>query len=176
MKTILLAGGLGTRLSEETVIRPKPMLEIDERPMLWHIMNIYGAHGFNDFVVAAGYKAEFIKAYFYTYRQFDGDLVIDLKSGKTDVHNSKAPDWRVTVLDTGLQTQPGDRVKRRLPHLDNKTFMMTYGDGVGNIDITLASSPQIIQGSRPSTRLERRMAMIRLPRSWPHSRSNRPSI
>jgi glucose-1-phosphate cytidylyltransferase len=135
MKTVILAGGLGTRLAEETVVRPKPMVEIGGRPILWHILNIYAAHGFKDFVIACGYKGEMIKEYFANYRFQTGDVVVDLAAGTVDVRNGRAPDWRVAVVDTGADTQTGGRVKRCAPWLGGGTFMLTYGDGVGNVDI-----------------------------------------
>jgi len=136
MRTVILAGGLGTRLPEETVARPKPMVEIGGHPMLWHIMSIYAAHGFNDFVVACGYKGEQIKEYFSHFLFHGSDVCIELKDGKVALSNNRAPDWRVALIDTGLSTQTGGRVRRAGLWMKNtETFMMTYGDGVGNIDI-----------------------------------------
>ena len=139
MKTVILAGGLGTRLSEETSVRPKPMVEVGGYPILWHIMNLYAAHGLRDFVVAAGYKGEIIKEYFHHYQLHNSDLVVDMATGKSELRNSRSPNWRVTVADTGAATQTGGRLKRLKSWVvnqgDEKTFMMTYGDGVGNIDI-----------------------------------------
>lgn len=135
MKTVILAGGLGTRLAEETVARPKPMVEIGDRPILWHLMNIYAAHGFKDFIVAAGYKAESIKEYFVNSRIQTGDVVVDMASGKVEYINSRSPDWRVAIVDTGYATQTGGRIKRCKPWLENQTFMMTYGDGLANLDV-----------------------------------------
>ena len=135
MKTVILAGGLGTRLSEETSLRPKPMVEIGGKPLLWHIMNIYAAHGCLDFVVAAGYKGEVIKEYFRNYYFHNSDLLIDLASGSMDVVNTKSPKWRVGVYDTGPTTLTGGRVRRLRQHLGQGPFMLTYGDGVGNVDI-----------------------------------------
>ena len=135
MKTVLLAGGLGTRLSEETTLRPKPMVEIGGKPILWHIMNIYAAHGFNEFVVALGYKAEFVKNYFLNFYSVNNDLSIDLSSGNVTVHDGKQPNWNVHLIDTGAATDTGGRVLRLKKWLGNETFMMTYGDGVSNVDI-----------------------------------------
>ncbi len=135
MKVIILAGGLGTRLSEETVLRPKPMVEIGGMPILWHIMNIYAAHGYKDFVVAAGYKSEFIKDYFANFYLRSSDVQVNLKSGKVDLVRSKVPDWRVEIVDTGMNTQTGGRVKRLKDHIGNNPFMLTYGDGVGSVNI-----------------------------------------
>lgn len=136
MKTVLLAGGLGTRLSEETTLRPKPMVEIGGKPILWHIMNIYAAHGFEEFVVALGYKAEFIKNYFLNFYSVNNDLSIDLRSGNVTVHDGKQPAWTVHLIDTGAATNTGGRLRRLRKWLGDETFMMTYGDGVSNVDIT----------------------------------------
>ncbi len=136
MKVVLLAGGLGTRLAEETEIKPKPMIEIGGHPLIWHIMNIYAASGFKDFVVALGYKGEAIKEYFLNFHPHTSDLTVNLATGQVVYHTNKAPDWNVTLVDTGLQTQTGGRIKRLKPWLENQTFMLTYGDGVGNIDLT----------------------------------------
>jgi len=135
MKVVLLAGGFGTRLSEETEVKPKPMVEIGGHPMIAHIMNIYAASGFNDFVVALGYKGETIKEYFMNFHPHTSDLSIHLATGKIDYHTNNAPNWTVTLVDTGLKTQTGGRIRRLRPRLGEKTFMLTYGDGVGNIDL-----------------------------------------
>jgi glucose-1-phosphate cytidylyltransferase len=134
MKTVILAGGLGTRLAEETGLRPKPMVEIGGKPLLWHIMSIYAAHGISDFVVAAGYKAEMIKEYFSRFYLHHADMRVDLSSGHTEVLNSRAPYWKVEIVDTGINTMTGGRVKRMKDWVHG-TFFMTYGDGVGSIDI-----------------------------------------
>jgi glucose-1-phosphate cytidylyltransferase len=134
MKTVILAGGLGTRLAEETGLRPKPMVEIGGKPILWHIMSIYAAHGFTDFTVAAGYKAEMIKEYFSRFYLHHADVRVDLATGQTDLLNSRAPNWHVEIVDTGMNTMTGGRVKR-MKEWVNGTFFMTYGDGVGPIDI-----------------------------------------
>jgi glucose-1-phosphate cytidylyltransferase len=135
MKVVILAGGLGTRLSEETDIRPKPMVEIGGRPILWHIMKIYSHHGFNDFIICLGYKGYVIKEYFANYFLHQADVTIDLSSNSVEVHQQKAEPWRVTLLDTGAATMTGGRVKRVAPHVRNETFMLTYGDGVSDIDL-----------------------------------------
>lgn len=135
MKTVILVGGFGTRLAEETTVRPKPMVEIGGRPILWHIMNIYAAYGFKEFVLACGYKGEIIKEYFRGFHFHDADLTIDLKSGDIHVHSNRTPDWRVTLLDTGIQTQTGGRIKRCRQAIGNETFLATYGDGVGDVNI-----------------------------------------
>ena len=137
MKTIVLAGGLGSRLSEETVLRPKPMVEVGGRPILWHIMNIYAAHGVDEFIIALGYKAEAIKEYFLNFYAINNDLTIDLTSGRTVIHEGNQPKWKVHLVDTGLHTQTGGRLRRLRKWLkDDETFMCTYGDGVADIDIT----------------------------------------
>lgn len=136
MKTILLAGGLGTRLSEETTLRPKPMVEIGGKPILWHIMSIYAAYGFNEFVVALGYKADFVKDYFLNFYAVNNDLSIDLKSGKVTVHDGRQPEWMVHLVDTGNATETGGRIARLRKWIANDTFMLTYGDGVANIDVS----------------------------------------
>jgi glucose-1-phosphate cytidylyltransferase len=131
-----LAGGFGTRLSEETVLRPKPMVEIGEKPVLWHIMRIYAAHGVTEFVIALGYKAEMIKNYFLNFCTSNSDISIDLASGRTTVHDNNRPPWTVHLVDTGLRTQTGGRLKRLRNWLENDgTFCFTYGDGVADIDI-----------------------------------------
>ena len=135
MKVVILAGGIGTRLSEETTVRPKPMVEIGGKPMLWHIMNIYAAHGFQEFIVALGYKGEVIKDYFLSFYALNNDLTINLNAGDTTVHGGRQPDWKVHLVDTGLQTQTGGRVKRLRSWIGDETFMLTYGDGVTDLDI-----------------------------------------
>lgn len=135
MKVVLLAGGFGTRISEETGLRPKPMVEIGGRPILWHIMRWYAAHGHKDFVICCGYKSEYIRNYFLNYRNSLSDFTINLKSGKAEFHETEAEDWNVTVVDTGLNTMTGGRIKAIQPFIGNERFMLTYGDGVSDIDI-----------------------------------------
>lgn len=138
MKTVILAGGLGSRLAEESTSKPKPMVEIGGQPVLWHIMKIYGHHGFNEFAVALGYKGEMIKHYFLNLYRLRADLTIDLKNGNVDVHAGAREDWRVHLTDTGADTMTGGRIKRLKALIGNETFMMTYGDGVADIDIPAA--------------------------------------
>ncbi|WP_078129394.1 glucose-1-phosphate cytidylyltransferase [Leptospira alexanderi] len=134
MKTVILCGGLGTRLSEETTIKPKPMVEIAGKPILWHIMKIYEHYGFGDFVLALGYKGEVIKDYFLNYHARMSDLTVSLKSGTVDYSNPTAEDWKVQLIDTGALTMTGGRLLRLKNHL-KETFMVTYGDGVSDVDI-----------------------------------------
>jgi glucose-1-phosphate cytidylyltransferase len=135
VKTVILAGGLGTRIAEETAVRPKPMVEIGGRPILWHIMSIYGAHGFDEFLVACGYKGEYIKEYFHRYFDHSSDFVVDLATGQVETLSSAAPKWRVGVVHTGRDTQTGGRIKRLERLIGSERFMCTYGDGVGNVDL-----------------------------------------
>lgn len=135
MKVVILAGGFGTRLSEETVNIPKPMVNIGEKPILWHIMKIYSHYGYNDFVICLGYKGYVIKEYFINYFMHMSDITVDLSNGGIKVHNSQAEDWKITLVDTGLNTMTGGRIKRVKEYLYNKTFMLTYGDGVADVNI-----------------------------------------
>jgi len=135
MKVVLLAGGYGTRLSEETDIRPKPMVEIGGKPILWHIMKIYSTYGFNDFVILLGYKGYYIKEYFANYYLHQSDVTFDMKNGDMQVHNNSSEPWKVTLLDTGLESMTGGRIKRAKEFIGNDTFMLTYGDGVSDVNI-----------------------------------------
>lgn len=135
MKVVILAGGLGTRLSEQTEIRPKPLVEIGGRPIIWHIMKIYSTFGFNEFVVALGYKGEMIKDYFLNYQYTYNDFSIRLNTGTIDVRKKAREDWIVHLIDTGSDTQTGGRLKRLASIIDNKPFLLTYGDGVANVNI-----------------------------------------
>jgi len=135
MRVIILAGGFGTRLSEETSVSPKPMLEIGGKPMLWHIMSIYASHGFKDFLVACGYKGEVIKQYFHSFLVHNSDLFINLKDGSCNVANSTVPDWQIGVVDTGLNTLAGGRLRRLKNLIGDQTFMVTYGDGLADVNI-----------------------------------------
>jgi len=136
MKAVILAGGLGTRLAEETGVRPKPMVEIGGRPILWHIMKTYGKHGINEFLVLCGYKSEVIKDYFANYHLRKSDVTFDLKSHTHTVHRNGAENWKVTLVETGDESMTGGRLKRIKEYLGNNTFCFTYGDGVTNLDIT----------------------------------------
>ncbi len=135
MKVVILAGGLGTRLSEETELRPKPMVDIGERPILWHIMKSYATQGFKEFFVALGYKGEVIKRYFLDYHGMSKSVTIDVATGRASFHESEVDDWKVHLMDTGLKTSTGGRVKRLQPWLEDGTFMLTYGDGVSDVDM-----------------------------------------
>ena len=137
MKAVILAGGLGTRISEETVIKPKPMIEIGGKPILWHIMKIYSFHGINDFIVCCGYKGYVIKEYFANYFLHQSDITFDMSKNEMKIHQERAEPWKVTLIDTGEQTMTGGRIKRIKEYLDDgEDFCLTYGDGLANIDIT----------------------------------------
>lgn len=138
MKAVILAGGLGTRLSEETAVKPKPMVEIGGRPILWHIMKLYSAHGINEFIICCGYKGFVIKEYFANYFLHMSDVTFDMRFNQMNVHFGYAEPWRVTLVDTGEKTMTGGRLKRVREHIGNDTFCFTYGDGVSNVDITAA--------------------------------------
>jgi glucose-1-phosphate cytidylyltransferase len=135
MKVVLLAGGFGSRISEHTETRPKPMIEIGQYPILWHIMNIYASHGFNEFIVACGYKSEVLKDYFHSFFIRHADYVVSLRDGREEIIRSEAPDWKIAVVDTGLNTMTGGRLRRLKSWLGDKPFLVTYGDGVSNVDI-----------------------------------------
>jgi len=136
MKVLLLAGGFGTRLSEETGLRPKPMVEIGGKPILWHIMKMYSQHGYNEFVILLGYKGYYIKEYFANYFLHQSDVTIDLSNNEMKIHKNTSEPWTVTLLDTGLHTMTGGRVKRAQEVVGDEPFMLTYGDGVSDLDIT----------------------------------------
>lgn len=136
MKVVILVGGFGTRLGEETELLPKPMIKIGQFPILWHIMKIYSARGFNDFILALGYKSEIIKHYFLNYASINSDFTINIKSGKIQNTKKKIEDWNVSLVDTGLNTMTGGRLKRLKSIIGNETFMLTYGDGLADIDVS----------------------------------------
>jgi len=148
MKVAILAGGLGTRLSEETTVKPKPMVEIGGKPILWHIMNIYAAYGFKEFVIALGYKGEIIKDYFLNYHYRSRSLTVQVKTGEVSLHNGDGEDWTVHLLDTGFETNTGGRVKRVAEFVGDEPFMLTYGDGVSNVDI-----PRLLEFHRAKNKL-----------------------
>jgi glucose-1-phosphate cytidylyltransferase len=135
MKAVILAGGYGTRLSEETGVKPKPMVEIGDEPILWHIMKIYSTYDINDFIICLGYKGHIIKKYFADYAMLKSDLTFDLRENNMQVHKNGTEPWRVTLVDTGQNSMTGGRIKRVASHIGNETFCMTYGDGVADIDI-----------------------------------------
>ena len=135
MKAVILAGGIGSRISEETQLRPKPMIEIGGKPLLWHIMKIFAAHGVNDFVVCLGYRGYMIKEYFANYWLHARDVTVDLANNSMEVHEGEVEPWRVTLVDTGEETETGGRLKRVLPYVGDEDFCFTYGDGVTDLDI-----------------------------------------
>lgn len=136
MKAVILAGGLGTRLSEETQVKPKPMVEIGGKPILWHIMKIYAAHGINEFVICCGFKGYLIKEYFSNYFLHMSDVTFDMVNNRMEIHHQTAEPWRVTLVDTGESTMTGGRIKRIQSYLQDEDFCLTYGDGVSNVDVT----------------------------------------
>ncbi len=136
MKVVILAGGLGTRLSEETDVRPKPMVEIGGMPILWHIMKIYSSYGYNEFIICLGYKGYIIKEYFANLFLHQSDVTIDVKNNKLHIHNNLAEDWKITLVETGADTLTGGRIKRVEKYIGNEPFMLTYGDGVSNVNIS----------------------------------------
>ncbi len=147
MKAVILAGGLGTRISEETAVRPKPMVEIGGMPVLWHILKIYSRHGVNDFIICLGYKGYMIKEYFANYFLHMSDVTFDMATNKLEVHQKHVEPWRVTLVDTGDTTQTGGRLKRVANYLDNDTFFFTYGDGVADLDVTAELAFHRAQGA-----------------------------
>jgi glucose-1-phosphate cytidylyltransferase len=136
VKAVILAGGLGSRLSEETTVRPKPMVEIGGMPILWHVMKLYAAHGIDEFIICLGYKGYVIKEWFANYSLHTSDVTFDLRTGSMEVHHSTTEPWKVTLVDTGEATQTGGRLKRVLPYIGDETFCFTYGDGLADVDIS----------------------------------------
>jgi len=136
VKVVILAGGLGTRLAEETTLRPKPMVEIGDRPLLWHLMKIYSSHGLVDFVICLGYRGYMIKEYFANYYLHTSDVTLDIAENRVEVHETTAEPWRVTLVDTGAETMTGGRLRPLLPYLGDEDFCFTYGDGLADVDIT----------------------------------------
>ncbi len=145
MKVVILAGGLGTRLSEETELKPKPMVEIGGKPILWHIMKIYSHYGFNDFVILTGYKSHIIKDYFINYYTRYSDITIDMQNNSVEIHKNRQEPWKVTMLYTGEDTMTGARIKKAQSYIGNEPFLLTYGDGVSDIDI-----PEVINSHKNS--------------------------
>lgn len=148
MKVVILAGGFGTRLAEETDLRPKPMVEIGGRPILWHIMKIYSHYGFNEFIILLGYKGYMIKEYFANYFLHQSDITVDLERNSLEIHRTKAEPWKIALIDTGINTMTGGRIKKARPYLGDETFLLTYGDGVGDINI-----PECIDFHRQNKKL-----------------------
>ncbi|HEX9584157.1 MAG TPA: glucose-1-phosphate cytidylyltransferase [Gammaproteobacteria bacterium] len=136
MKAVILAGGMGTRISEETSVRPKPMVEIGGKPVLWHIMKIYSAHGISEFIVCLGYKGYIIKEYFSNYFLHMSDITFDMKNNRTEIHQSKSEPWRITLVDTGEKTMTGGRLRRVRAFLDDEAFCFTYGDGLSDVNVS----------------------------------------
>ena len=148
MKVLILAGGFGTRLSEETGLRPKPMVEIGGKPILWHIMKIYSHFGYNDFIILTGYKSHIIKDYFVHYYQQYSDITVDMVTNSVEIHRMQTEPWKVTMLYTGLETMTGSRIKKAQDYIGNEPFLLTYGDGVADIDI-----PKVIESHRNSGKI-----------------------
>ncbi|MBI2722709.1 MAG: glucose-1-phosphate cytidylyltransferase [Bacteroidetes bacterium] len=166
MKVVLLAGGLGTRISEETVIKPKPMIEIGGKPIIWHIMKIYAHYGFNEFVVCLGYKGHLIKEYFINYFLYNSDITVELEKNVVDVHFTNSESFKVTLVDTGLDTNTAGRIKRIQKHVKDETFMLTYGDGVADLNI-----PELIKFHKSSGKLAT-LTSIQLPGRFGNIESN----
>ena len=135
MKAVILAGGFGSRISEESILKPKPMIEIGDRPILWHIMKSYSSHGFNEFIICCGYKQHLIKKYFANYYLHNSDVTFDLLNNSMEIHCNTSEPWKITLVDTGINTMTGGRVKRIQPYVQNETFMLTYGDVLSDVDI-----------------------------------------
>ncbi len=157
MKTVILAGGLGTRLTEETSVRPKPMVEIGGKPILWHIMKIYAQYGYNDFIICLGYKGHIIKEYFINYYLYNSDITVEVGSNKLDIHYKSGESFKVTLIDTGIETNTAGRIKKIQQYTGDETFMLTYGDGVSNINI-----PELIKFHKSKGKLAT-LTSIQLP-------------
>jgi glucose-1-phosphate cytidylyltransferase len=179
MKVVILAGGFGTRLAEETSVRPKPMVEIGGQPILWHIMKIYASYGFKEFVIALGYKGEMIKDYFVTQRLRSHNLTVNLANGSITYHDGESEDWIVHLIDTGLETMTGGRVKRITEYIGNEAFMLTYGDGVADVDLNALLAFHRRQGRRATLTAVRppaRFGSITLNGEWVSSFTEKPQI
>jgi glucose-1-phosphate cytidylyltransferase len=170
MKVAILAGGRGTRIAEETDIRPKPMVEIGGRPILWHIMMIYAQYGFKDFVIALGYKGEVIKKYMVDYCALSSNLTVDVRTGNVTIHDGERPDWKVELIDTGMDTQTGGRIKRLAPSMGNETFMLTWGDGVSDVNI-----PELLKFHKTHGKLAT-LTAVRPPARYGHLEFDGDSI
>lgn len=170
MKVVLLAGGLGTRISEETTIKPKPMIEIGGKPIIWHIMKIYAKYGFNEFVVCLGYKGHLIKEYFINYFLYNSDITVELEKNVVDVHFTNSESFKVTLVDTGLDTNTAGRIKRIQKHVQGETFMLTYGDGVADIDIN-----ELLKFHKASNKLAT-LTSIQLPGRFGNIETNESGI
>ena len=155
MKVLILAGGLGSRLSEETVLKPKPMVEIGGHPILWHIMKIYSHYGFNDFIILTGYKSHVIKDYFVNYYQQYSDLTVDMATNQVTIHKTRQEPWKVTMLYTGQDTMTGGRIKKATPYINREPFLLTYGDGVSDIDIAASIAAHKASGPGKTQRRRR---------------------
>jgi glucose-1-phosphate cytidylyltransferase len=170
MKVAILAGGVGSRLSEETESRPKPMVEIGGRPILWHIMKHYYRYGFDDFVIALGYKGDYVKRWVLDLALLQGDITVSVGDGRVVPHNGDREDWTVRLVDTGLKTQTGGRIKRLAPHLSDGTFMLTWGDGVSDIDL-----PRLLEFHRSHGKLAT-MTAVRPPARFGHIELDGPAV
>jgi glucose-1-phosphate cytidylyltransferase len=170
MKVVIFAGGLGTRLMEETESRPKPMVEIGGKPILWHILKIYAAQGFNDFIICLGYKGHMIKEYFINYYLYNSDVTIELDKNNIEVHYSNSESFKVTLIDTGLHTNTAGRLKKVQNYIGNETFMLTYGDGVGDIDIN-----KLIEFHRSNNKLAT-LTSIQVPGRFGNIQTNKDGI
>src|SRR5438876_940680 len=173
MKAVILAGGMGTRISEETVVRPKPMVEIGGKPILWHIMKSYASHGIEDFIVCLGYRGYQIKEYFANYHLHSSDVTFDLARNSATIHESNAEPWRVTLIDTGGQTMTGGRLKRALPYVGDEEFCFTYGDGLTDLDISATIAFHRDAGHPPGRNWDADPYPAAAPKSTP-SRSESP--
>jgi glucose-1-phosphate cytidylyltransferase len=170
MKVVILAGGMGTRISEESHLKPKPMIEIGGKPIIWHIMKIYEHHGFNDFIVCCGYKGNVIKEYFINYFLYNSDISVEVGNNKIDVHYSNAESFKVTLVDTGLETNTAGRIKRIEKYVKGETFMLTYGDGVANVNIK-----ELINFHKKNNKLAT-LTSIQLPGRFGNIQSNEEGV
>lgn len=170
MKVVILAGGMGTRISEESHLKPKPMIEIGGKPIIWHIMKIYEHHGFNDFIVCCGYKGNIVKEYFINYFLYNSDISVEVGNNKIDVHYSNAESFKVTLVDTGLETNTAGRIKRIEKYVKGKTFMLTYGDGVANVNIK-----ELIDFHKKNNKLAT-LTSIQLPGRFGNIQSNEEGV